>query len=259
MGIIPTQQATQHSSPYPLLCFLPTHSCAKDAIASRPSIQHMKINSRVCKAVISYMGLFRTREHEICLTKIYEQWRAVTHGRYRRYSVLPHTSILVFTADEQQMFHFLSILMTLHTLIALLCFAYVSPLFLLDISVHFYICPYDRFIAKTLFSSFLNNFLHLTYHIRTTLHTPLISSQRLPTRIPHLLQPYAPIGKSPFPHPSVFVCSFFPKAKSRCQPLYYRYKPSVLKQANPQIPPLLYHQTQSRPPKISHHIPFSFL
>jgi len=100
-------------------------------------------------------------------------------------------------------------------------------LFLLDISVHFYICPYDRFIAKTFFPSFLDNFLHPTYHIRTTFHTPLISSQRLPTPIPHLLQPYAPIGKPPFPHPSVFVRSFSPKAKSRCQPLYYRYKPPI--------------------------------
>lgn len=103
---IPTQQATQRSSPYPLLYFLPTHSCAKETNASRPSIQHMKFNSRVCKAVISYMGLFRTASKNIWGMARCHSWPLPT------YPVLPHTSIPVLTADEQQMFHFLSILMT---------------------------------------------------------------------------------------------------------------------------------------------------
>jgi hypothetical protein len=139
------------------------------------------------------------------------------------YPVLPHTSIPVLTADEQQMFHFFlskpsSRCYALHTF---------PSLFLLDVSVHFYICPYDRSIAKTSFPPFLITFciLHTTYarpftHLSSHLN---VSPPPFPTSSNHTLQ----FGKPPFPHPSVFVRSFSPKAKSRCQPLYYRYKPSI--------------------------------
>jgi hypothetical protein len=126
------------------------------------------------------------------------------------------------------------------------------PLFLLDISVHFYICPYDRFIAKTSFPPFLITFciLHTTY---ARPFTHLSSHLNVSPPHPHLLlQPYAPI-ENRLPPSFRLRSFFFPKAKSRCQPYITAINHPFSTKPTPRH--LHYHQTQSQPENIPPHPP----